>query len=77
MGAMTALGKSLTGKWERRETKQHVEGLSDSREVLFEVEVHEFYGIERYLSWKGKEIKDLGKGLLIKNEGDKGLKISM
>lgn len=54
-----------------------MEGLSDSREVLFEVEVHEFYGIERYLSWKGKEIKDLGKGLLIKNEGDKGLKISM
>lgn len=54
-----------------------MEGLSDSREVLFEVEVHEFYKIERYLSWKGKEIKDLGKELLIKNEGDKGLKISM
>lgn len=45
-----------------------MEGLSDSREVLFEVEVHEFYGIERYLSWKGKERKGLGKGLPVENE---------
>lgn len=71
------LGKSLSGKWERHETKQHMKGLSGSREVLFEVEVHEFYGIERYLSWKGKEINGLRRGLPTENERDKGLKISV
>lgn len=41
------------------------------------VEVHQFYGTERYLSWKEKEMKGLRADMLIENERVKKIKASV
>ena len=54
--------------------KEQVKGSSYGMEIPVKVEVYEFYGKVSELERKRK---DLGGGLLIENERDKGIKISV